>query len=396
MRLLHVVPSYLPAVRYGGPVFAVHALCAALTKRGCEVTVFTTNVDGPGESAVPLGAPVSMDGVNVRYFRSPWLRRLYYSPAMARALHEQCGNFDAVHLHSVFLWPTWAAARAASRAGVPYLLSPRGMLVKDLIARKSSLPKRAWIALIERRNIEQAAGIHVTSRVEALELQRFGFALPSLHEVPNGVDRDAQGTEESIGAGDALGAEAEALLDSGRPVILALGRINWKKGLDRLIPAVARLPAAVLLVVGNDEEGHTAALRELARREGVVERVMFAGPVFGRAKAALYRRAAVVALASYSENFGNVVLEAMAEGCPVVVTPEVGAAPIVEELGGGLVVQGSPVAIAEGLQKLLGDPALRAAMGRRASGMVMAKYSWNAAAVRMIEVYETIAGKGVS
>lgn len=382
MRLLHVVPSYLPAVRYGGPIFAVHALCSALAKRGCEVTVFTTNVDGPGESAVPLDAPVPMDGVKVRYFPSPWLRRLYYSPAMARALHEECGSFDAVHLHSVFLWPSWAAARAATRAAVPYLLSPRGMLVKDLIVRKSALLKRAWIALIERRNIEQAAGIHVTSRVEALELQRFGFALPALHEVPNGVDTEAQGD-----GGEALPADVEALLGSGRPVILALGRINWKKGLDRLISALARVPEAVLLVVGNDEEGYTAKLRDLARREGVTGRVLFAGPVFGRAKAALFRRAGVLALASYSENFGNVVLEAMAAGCPVVVTPEVGAAPIVEELGGGLVVQGSAQALAEGLHKILRDPALRADMGKRAGELLRAKYSWDAVAGRMMEVY---------
>ena len=385
MRLLHVVPSYLPAVRYGGPIFAVHALCAALAKRGCEVTVFTTNVDGPGESAVPLDAPVPMDGVKLRYFPSPWLRRLYYSPAMARALREECGRFDAVHLHSVFLWPTWAAARAAVRAGVPYLLSPRGMLVQDIIARKSALLKRGWIALIERRNLENAAGIHVTSRVEALELRRFGFALPALHEAPNGVD-----VEENGGAAGALPAEIEALLGSGRPVILALGRINWKKGLDRLIPALARVPEAVLLVVGNDEEGHTACLRDLARREGVFDRVVFSGPAFGRAKAALYRRAAVLALASYSENFGNVVLEAMAEGCPVVVTPEVGAAPIVEEAGGGLVVQGSAQALADGLQKLLRDPALRAAMGKRASEMLRVTYSWDAVAGRMMEVYRQV------
>ena len=63
-------------------------------------------------------------------------------------------SFDIVHLHSVFLWPTSAAAQAARKAGVPYVLSPRGMLVEDLIRRKSSLAKRAWIALFERRNIE--------------------------------------------------------------------------------------------------------------------------------------------------------------------------------------------------------------------------------------------------
>lgn len=390
MRLLHVVPSYLPAVRYGGPVFAVHALCAALAKRGCDVTVFTTNVDGPGESVVPLDAPVSMDGVNVRYFRSPWLRRLYYSPAMARALHEQCGSFDAVHLHSVFLWPTWAAARAASRAGAPYLLSPRGMLVKDLIARKSARLKRAWISLIERRNLEHASGIHVTSEAEATELKQFGFALPAVFQVPNGVTPDS-GQDAAGELPDDLGK----ILAGGKPVVLCLGRINWKKGLDRLIPAMARVPEAVLLVVGNDEEEHTAALRELARREGVLDRVVFAGPVFGRAKSALYRRATLLALASYSENFGNVVLEAMAEGCPVVVTPEVGAAPIVEELGGGLVVPGNPQSLGDGLKKLLGDPALRAAMGTRASEMVRTNYSWDAVAGRMIDVYENIAGKSI-
>src|SRR4051812_10455695 len=111
MRLLHVVPSYLPAVRYGGPIFAVHGLCQALVARGHEVEVFTTSVDGPSDSPVPVGIPVSVDGVRVRYFSSPLIRRLYWAPALGHALHQEIGRFDAVHLHSVFLWPTWAAVR---------------------------------------------------------------------------------------------------------------------------------------------------------------------------------------------------------------------------------------------------------------------------------------------
>src|SRR5262249_17761673 len=123
----HVIPSYLPAVRYGGPIFAVHALCQALVARGHEVEVFTTNIDGPGNSRVPVGTPVNLDAVGVRYFGSPALRRIYWSPGLGRALRSEMHRFDAVHLHSVFLWPTWAAARAARRADVPYVLSPRGM-----------------------------------------------------------------------------------------------------------------------------------------------------------------------------------------------------------------------------------------------------------------------------
>ena len=116
MRILHVVPSYFPAVRYGGPIFAVHGLCKALAARGHEVHVFTTNVDGPGESDVPIGFPVDLDSVQVRYFPCPALRRLYWSPALGHALQCDVAKFDVVHLHSIFLWPTWVAARAAANA----------------------------------------------------------------------------------------------------------------------------------------------------------------------------------------------------------------------------------------------------------------------------------------
>jgi glycosyltransferase involved in cell wall biosynthesis len=119
--------------------------------------VFTTNIDGPGITATPVATPVDLDGVQVRYFPCPLLRRLYWSPALGQALRHEIGKFDLVHLHSVFLWPTWAAARAARTAGVPYVLSPRGMLVKDLIARRSRFAKSAWIRLIERSNVERAA-----------------------------------------------------------------------------------------------------------------------------------------------------------------------------------------------------------------------------------------------
>ena len=147
MRILHVVPSYYPAVRYGGPIRSVHALATANANRGHEVHVYTTNVDGPNNSDVPLGQPVECDGVCVWYFPTNMGRRLYRSIAMGRALRSNLKDFDIVHLHSVFLWPTCAAARVARDVHVPYIVAPRGMLVRKLIRRKSSLAKRAWVAL---------------------------------------------------------------------------------------------------------------------------------------------------------------------------------------------------------------------------------------------------------
>src|SRR5262245_56505714 len=245
MRILHVVPTYLPAVRYGGPIFAVHGLCRALAARGHELQVFTTNRDGPGVTPTPIGTSVDLDGVQIRYFAIPLLRRLYWAPALGRALHHEIGKVDIVHLHTVFLWPTWAAARAARNARVPYVLSPRGMLIKDLIARRSRLAKSVWIHLIERANVEQAGALHLTSQLEATEIERFGWGLPRLVIVPNAVD-------EPISETGNIASDVEAIT-SEQPLVLFLGRLTWKKGLDRLLHAFAHTQSGILAVVSPDE-----------------------------------------------------------------------------------------------------------------------------------------------
>ena len=380
LRLLHVVPSYLPATRYGGPIYSVHGLCKALAARGHEIHVFTTNVDGPGDSPAPLGQPVDLDGVKVWYFPSRWLRRLYWSPPMMEALRREIGNFDRVHLHSVFLWPTWAAARAARAAGVPYVLSPRGMLVQDLIHRKSRWLKTAWIALIERHNLERAAAIHVTSATEADELRPFGFHLPPVIVVPNGIE------PPEFMLGRPASAEVEAIV-ARQPLILFLSRIHWKKGLDRLIPALVETPVGHLAIVGNDEEGYLPELQRLAVAHGVAERITFLPrSVSGADKERLFAAAQVFVLPSYSENFGNVVLEALARGCPALVTPEVGAAEVVRASGGGMVVAGDPKALALALDSLIENP-LRLEIGQRGQRHVAANFTWNDIAEWMETVY---------
>ena len=102
MRLLHVIPTYLPAVRYGGPIQTVHALCRALAGHGHDVHVYTTSVDGPHDSDVPLGQPVDLDGVKITYFRSAMLRRLYWSPPLGRALEAGVPGFEVMGWYGVF------------------------------------------------------------------------------------------------------------------------------------------------------------------------------------------------------------------------------------------------------------------------------------------------------
>ncbi len=373
---------YLPAVRYGGPVFAVHGLCRALAAKGHDIEVFTTNVDGPGISRVPVDSPVCLDGVSIRYFASDILRRLFHSPSLARALKQDIAAFDVVHLHSVFLWPTWAAARAARQADVPYLISPRGMLVKELIRRRSWLPKTLWINLIERTSFERAGAIHVTSELERIELEKFGWKLPPVITVANGVD-DPEGTAADV----EISADVRKLAE-GRPLVLYFGRLSWKKGLHRLLQAFALTAGGTLAIAGTDDENMFPRLFDLARRLEIAERVRFLPrTVLGADKEYLFAAAQLFVLPSDSENFGNTVLEAMRRGLPVVVTPEVGAAEIVRAAAGGIVVEGDPASLAAAIARLVDDAGLAAALGKSGQRYVGEYCAWPRLAAKMEILY---------
>src|SRR6266478_2126725 len=383
MRILHVVPSYLPAVRHGGPIFAVHGLCRSLAARGHELQVFTTNIDGPGITPTPIATPVDLDGVQIQYFPCPLIRRLYWAPALGRALHHAISKVDIVHLHTVFLWPTWAAARAARSAGVPYVLSPRGMLVKDLIARRSRLAKSTWIHLIERSNVEQADAVHLTSQLEATELERFGWRLPRRVIIPNAVD-------EPISATGNIASDVEAIT-SEQPLVLFLGRLSWKKGLDRLLHAFARTQSGILAVVGTDDEKFAPKLVKLAAELRIADRVrILPRTVIGSEKERLFAAARLFVLPSYSENFGNTVLEAMRRGVPVVVTSEVGAAEIVRTSGAGLVVAGEPEPLSSAIRLLIADASLARSMGEAGRRHVAAHFTWDQIATQMEALYNSL------
>lgn len=385
LRLLHVVPTYLPALRYGGPIRSVHALCRALAADGHDVHVFTTSVDGPADSDVPLLKPVDLEGVKVTYFPSRWLRRLYWSPPMHRALQTSVGGFDLVHLHAVFLWPIWAAARAARARGIPYVISPRGMLVPELIRRKSRWVKAAWIALVERANLEAAAAIHATSAVEARHLAGFGWKLPPIATIPHGVDDPPPPSSMP------LSSDIAAALSAG-PSVLAFGRISWEKGLDRLIAALPQTPMARVVVAGDDADGSAAALAAQARALDVERQVtIVARHVEGVDKEALFAAARVFAMTSLSENFGLAAFEAMRRGVPVLATPDVGMSEIVRESGAGCVTDASAASIAAGLNALLGDPAGARAMGEAGRAHVVAHYGWPSVAARMAALYGSLA-----
>ena len=378
LRILHVAATYFPAIRYGGTIVSVRGLAKALAQRGHDVEVFTTTVDGAGDLPVAPGVPQQLDGVSVTYFPSPRLRRLFYAPDMRRALRARAPGFDVIHTHAIYLWPMWVAAAEARRAHVPYVVSLRGMLEKELIEKKSAFWKAVLIGAVERRNIESAAAIHVTSERELRQADAFGLSFPRFAQIPNGVECE-EGSSDAV-VNDLVPTERFALF---------LGRINWKKGLDRLLAAMPHVSQLRLVIAGNDDDGLRSSLERLAAQLGVSSRVTFVGEVSGADKQALLGAASALVLPSYSENFGNVVLEAMAAGTPAIVTPEVGASDIVRASGGGIVCGGDPLELAAALNAIVSDDGGWRQAGAAAKIAAQA-YCWPRIAAQMEKLYEEV------
>lgn len=354
----------------------MHGLCKALVARGDEVHVFTTNVDGPNESAVPLDQTVHLDGVAVTYFPTSRPRRIYRSPAMARRLTKTVSNFDLVHIHAMFLWPGLAASKAARKAGVPYVVSPRGMLVPSLIARKSRLAKQAWLHIFDHKMLRNAAALHVTSDLEQDDMRSLGIRARRVLVIPNGIDIPAFNPDSK---------EREKH-------VLYLGRLDRKKGIEVLLRAMARLPDVPLVIAGDGEKTYVDALKRLTSELALEDRVTFLGHLEDEAKWREYRRAGLFALPSVSENFANVVLEAMAAGCPVLVSPGVGLAETVANQHCGRVVQREPGELAAAIRELLDDPEARKKMS--SYGMKAAKeFAWDHVARKMAAAYQQLTSR---
>jgi glycosyltransferase involved in cell wall biosynthesis len=386
LHVVHVIAAYLPATRYGGPTNSVHGLCKALVRLGHRVQVITTDADGDGHSAVPLHTPVALDGVEVTYYRCAGVKRFGWAPGMQLGFATALASADVLHTHSAFQWPTSAAARVAENAGVPHVYAPRGALVPESVRRKSYWQKRAWIELFERRALAHAARLHVTCAAEYRDAQRLGMGLPlpAACVLPNGIDLPGA-LPEKIGA-PAISAAVE---ESRGEYAVFLGRISWIKGLDRALRALVGTQVR-LIVAGTDHEGLRPDLERMAAQLGVAERVRFVGHANDDDKWLLLKRARFLILPSINENFGNVVVEAMSMGCPVIVTPEVGAADVVKQSEGGLVARGEPDALRAAMLELWSDHALRERMAAAGQRYAREQLLWEPIARRMADCYHEI------
>lgn len=376
LRVLHVIPGLANS---SGPTHVVVNLAEHLAKLGCWVTVYYMSYPGI--------KPLLPDGALVETRASPltFSRRWGYSKELGRALSENIPGFDIVHITSVWMYPTTAAARACRKHDVPYVMRPAGSFEPWCLQRSWGL-KKAYYWLVERRNLANAAVIQAMSDQERLHFRDLGFD-EKVVVIPNGVSSDCSGGWSGAQFREQFGIHEDT------PLVLFLSRVHPKKGLDILTAAFAlvlrKLPEARLVVAGPAAPGYGIEVQRMLEAQGIDAHTILTGELRGEEKWAAYRAADVFVLPSRSENFGIVVAEAMACGVPVVVSRETPWQDV-ETYNAGRWVKLDPDEIAENIIEILENRELARKMGQNGRALVRKKYTWDRIAEKMLSVYENI------
>lgn len=430
MRILHIVAELAPA---SGIAAAVLALARAQSRLGHQARIVTLGAAADGD---PTGL-VAEAPLPVVRLRRAWPRALHWSWGLLRALPRLAREADVVHVHSLWTFPVWWGCHCALAAGKRMVMSPHGCL--DPVRLRHSAWKKRAVAWIDRGYLRRAAVVHVTSEEERKWVEEFlrppsgrkgegKSGEPQVVVVPHGVTLPPPS--------GCMGEAKKASTETEGRTVLYLGRLHPLKGLEMLVEAwgLLRPPSGRngegkkgegshastsigwrLVIAGPDEQGTRTALERQARKLGVMESIVFRGPVAGAEKERLLQEADLLVLPSRSENFGLVVAEALAAGVPAIATR---AAPWAEldcdrqvvamamvkgagdheadamagKQGGvgrcGWWVEAETEALKEALNEAMSmSDEERRVMGENGRRLVAAKYRWESVAERMVQAY---------
>jgi D-inositol-3-phosphate glycosyltransferase len=403
MLSVHSSPlAVLGGKEAGGMNVYVRELSRELGRRGIGVDIFTRSQNPAAPPVVALDRGVRVvnlhTGPRVPYDKN-WV--LTYLPEFVNRVRcfadGEDLTYDLIHSH---YWLSGEAALALRRSwGAPivHMFHTLGAL-KNRVARGKEEREAGQRIVIERRLMAQADAIVAATLLDRDQMVEFyGLEPDRIRVAPCGVDLELFQPRDLTAARAELG-----LPPPPHRLLLLVGRIEPIKGIDALIRAVALLierrpawrGALTALVVGGDGEGERAhwnaeqrQLDTLRRGLGVADAVRFLGVRPQEQLPQLYAAADIVTMPSHYESFGMAALEGLACGRPVVATAAGGPALIVEDGTSGLLMPpGDPAALAERLERLLTDDALREGMGTAARWRAE-RFGWPAVTCDIMQIY---------
>lgn len=379
VRTLHTIFSLHN--KLGGAVHAALGVCQHLAEAGQPVEIAATI--GPGDDLEYLGH--AYPDVRTRTFERSFPKRQWNSAEFGRWASGALGNYDLVEIHTIFAGITWSAARACKRAGKPYFVRPHGSLDPFDLQKKAGL-KKLLGPLLVRPVLAGADAVLLTSTLEADRLVTYGARVKRL-VVPLPVPLPQA-------AGDGPAFRSRHNIPADAIVVLFMSRLDYKKGLDFLIPAMGKLRGEFsklwFVMAGAGQDAFTTRIDIWLTENGMAGRTSKVGFISGKEKLDALASADLFALPSLNENFGIVLIEAMHAGLPLLISDEVYIHKEIENAGAGLICRPETSSVTEKLRILLADSKKRQAMGAKGRELVQQRYRPEAATDLLLQTYRGV------
>jgi len=361
--------------RFGGLTTSLPAFCDALESTGryrSPLSAFCL----PDEHAPDSRTTIFPAG------RLKWMT----DGSLKQRLSGLVATSSAVHIHGIWQEHSGIASRCAQAAGKPYLVSVHGML-EPWARRAKRWKKDIYWNLCEKRNLEEAHCLRALTQAEAGHYRSAGLRCP-IAVIPNGVDIPSEITKQAF-------FDLYPQLQ-GQKLVLFLGRLHRKKGIDILCESFASIcrqhPDAHLILAGPDSEDTKQELETQIRTLGIESRVTFCGMLRGNEKWAALRAANVFVLPSHSEGFSVAVLEAMGAGTPVIVSHQC-YFPEVESSESGWLIDPEAHALTQVLNECLAlSEAERQRIGSNGRRLAQTRFSWDVVGKQTADVLDWIRG----
>lgn len=374
---------------YGGPPRTVYELSKALVKRGHEVTVFTTNAFNQNSTIDETNSPVYIDGIKVYYFKNlsnnlAWNHQLFISIGMIKAINNKMKTFDIVHLNMYRTFQNIIVHHYAKKYGIPYVISARGSIPR--ILQKSGL-KKVYDFFWGYQILKHAKKVIGISKMETNQYLAMGVPSEKIITTYNGIDIEnykdlpPRGLFQSIlGLNDAK-------------IVLYLGRIHARKGLDFLIKSFSKLVTdktdICLLLVGPDD-GFQYILEKQVTTLGIADKVRFCGYLGYPEKIEAYVDADIVVYPAVHEYFGLVPFEALLCETPVIVTKESGCGEIISEADVGYLIDYNDFnGLTKAMKKILENSKLAKNKAKNGRIFTLENLNWNRIAEKTERVYSS-------
>lgn len=378
MKILQVIQFFGP--KHGGSFAVAYELTKHLVKLGHEITVITTDFEFDPNFAK------SLEGVEIIPFHCQYnIGGFLLSTSMNSYLQENIAKFDIIHMHNFRTYQNIIVHKYAIKYNVPYILQAHGTAPR--IIEKKCL-KYIYDIFYGNRLLKDAANVVAVSNVEIDQYSQMGVSTEKVIVVPNGIDIDSfRRLPEKC-------SFRQKYNINQKYIILYLGRLHERKGLDFLIKSYAELLKEVndvILVLAGPDDGYLNKAKSLVDKFNLEDHVKFTGFISSVEKLEVYVDADVLVCPSIFEVFGLVPFEAIICGTPVIVTDDCGCGELIKESKSGYLVKyGDINSLEEKMRIILENPQHSREFVNSGKKFIYDKLQWEFIVEQIISIYKSL------